>query len=159
MRSRQGLGFTLIELLVSLAILSVLGLMTVPVVEVMTQRTKEQDLRRALRDIRDAIDAYKRATEDGSVEWQTGTSGYPPNLDILVNGAPSRADPKGRKVYFLRRMPPDPLGDKRDLEASATWGKRSFASDATAPREGDDVYDVYSLSDKTGLNGVPYRLW
>jgi general secretion pathway protein G len=159
MRSKQSLGFTLIELLVSLAILSVLGLMTVPVVEVMAQRTKEQDLRRALRDIRDAIDAYKRATEDGSVEWRTGTSGYPPSLDILVSGAPSRADPKGRKVYFLRRLPPDPLGDKRDLEASATWGKRSFDSEATAPREGDDVYDVYSMSDKTGLNGVPYRLW
>jgi len=152
-------GFTLIELLVTLAIISILGALTVPMAQVIAQRDKEQELRRALREVRDAIDAYKRAVDEGVVEVATGGSGYPSNLDLLANGVSSRIDSKGRKVYFLRKIPRDPMADRADIEPAATWGKRSFSSEAADPREGEDVFDIYSMSVKVGLNGVPYREW
>jgi general secretion pathway protein G len=158
-RRRAPRGFTLIELLVTLAILGVLACMTVPVAQVMRQREREQELRAALHEIRDGIDAYQVASKAGRIQKDAGATDYPPSLDLLVAGVPDQTDPKGHKMYFLRRIPRDPLNNDPELADAATWGKRSYASEADDPQEGDDVYDVYSLSKAVGLNGVPYRKW
>lgn len=152
-------GFTLIELLVTLAILSVLATITIPVAEVTLQRQKENELRLALREIRNAIDAYKKAMDQGRILKQANSTGYPKNLESLVDGVPDARSPKKTKIYFLRRIPRDPFNPSPDAEPSDTWGKRAYASEPNDPQEGDDVFDVYSKSDKVGLNGVPYRKW
>lgn len=159
MATRESYGFTLIELLVTLAILGVLASVALPVAQVALQRSQEQDLRRALREIRHGIDAYKRASDEGRIPKSIGASGYPKSLDILVEGVPDQRDPKRNKIYFLRRVPREPMHPDSNVEDAASWGKRSYASEAADPQEGDDVYDVYSASSKIGLNGVPYRKW
>jgi general secretion pathway protein G len=151
-------GFTLIELLITLTVLALLATITLPVAQVELQRTRERDLQRALREIRLAIDAYKRAYDEGRIIHEAGASGYPPTLDILVDGVEDARDPKKHKIFFLRRIPRDPMlrGSGSD---GATWAKRSYASDASDPHEGDDVYDVYTRSTGVGLNGVAYARW
>lgn len=114
-------GFTLIELVAVLAILGVLAGIALPHAEISTQRRKEQELRRALRKIRDAIDAYKRAADEGRIVLPAGTSGYPPSLDALVAGVEDAKDVRRRKLYFLRRLPRDPMFLGPAVEAAATW--------------------------------------
>ncbi len=155
----QRRGFTLIELLVTLAILALLGTLVVPVAQVTAQRRDEQELRRALREIRTGIDAYKKASDEGRVAKTAGATGYPVRLELLVEGVRDLRSPKQAKIYFMRRLPRDPFNPDPELSDAATWGKRSYASEPNEPREGDDVYDVYSLSQKEGLNGVPYNKW
>jgi general secretion pathway protein G len=152
-------GFTLIELLVTLAILAVLASAVVPLAELVVKRAKEQELRVALRQIRGALDDYKRAVDEGRVARKADESGYPPSLDALVQGVPDVKDPKKARIYFLRRIPRDPFGADAALTAAQTWGKRSYASPPEAPAEGRDVFDVYSLAEGAGLNGIPYREW
>jgi len=156
---RRARGFTLIELLVTLAILALLGALVVPVSQVVVQRRHETELRQALQDIRAALDAYKKAGDEGRIAKAAGASGYPPKLEALVEGAPDLRSPKKAKIYFLRRLPRDPFNNDANATDAQTWGKRSYASEANEPKEGDDVYDVYSLSGKTGLNGIPYSKW
>ncbi len=155
----RGGGFTLIELLVTLAILALLGTLVIPVAQVTIQRRQEQDLREALQQMRSAIDAYKQAYDDGRITKTLGGNGYPKTLEVLVEGVPDLRSPKRAKIYFLRRIPRDPFNPEPAASESQTWGKRSYASEAEEPKEGEDVYDVYSSSEKVGLNGVPYRKW
>jgi general secretion pathway protein G len=149
MRAR---GFTLIELLITVAIVALLASIAAPLAQVTVQRGKEKELREALREIRTAVDAYKRAADEGVIERAADASGYPPTLAALVEGVPDKRKPDAPKIYFLRRVPADPLGEEE-------WGLRSYASSASEPQAGKDVYDVYSKNDGTGLNGIPYRQW
>lgn len=153
-------GFTLIELLVSLAILATLALIVVPVAELQVQHRQEQELRLALREVREAIDAFKRAGDEGRVAREATRSGYPESLQQLVDGVPDLKSPDQQaKLYFLRRIPRDPFFADASVADAQTWGLRSYASEADDPQAGDDVYDIYSLSDRIGLNGVPYKRW
>ena len=158
--SRPVQGFTLIELLITVAIIAVLASIAMPLGELAATRNREQELRTALRDIRTAIDNFKRASDEGRIERGADKSGYPPTLQALVNGMPDARSPTAAKIYFLRRIPRDPFapGDGKAI-AAQTWGLRSYASSADNPRPGDDVYDVYSLSNGTALNGTPYKDW
>ncbi len=145
-------GFTLIELLIVVAIVALLASVAAPLAELGYQRGKEQELRHALREIRGAIDAYKRAADEGRIERKADESGYPPSLAVLVDGVTPKTEPKDSKIYFLRRVPRDPL-------TGEDWGLRSYASPASEPQAGKDVFDVYSKSEAAGINGIAYREW
>lgn len=157
MRSRR--GFTLIEMMITVVIVSILALGLVPLGELAVQRSKESDLRTALRQIRTALDAYKRAADEGKVERKADASGYPPSLEALVEGVADQKSPGKKQIYFLRRIPRDPFYGDASTPAARTWGLRSYESPPDNPRSGKDVFDVYSLAEGKGLNGVPYREW
>lgn len=152
-------GFTLIELLVTVTIVAILSVIALPMAELVVKRNQEQELRTALWQIRGAIDLYKQATDSGRIAKDVGESGYPHTLDDLAQGVDDIKDPKKAKIYFLRRLPRDPLVSDPGMSAAQTWGKRSYASPPDEPSEGEDVYDVYPLSNGTGLNGILYRQW
>ena len=153
-------GFTLIELVITVAIVSLLATVVLPMAELGVQRFKEHELHFALREIRTALDAYKRAVDEGRVENAMGKSGYPPSLKALVDGVTDAKVPDAKsKIYFLRQIPRDTMSADPARPDEETWGKRSYASSHDAPEEGDDVFDVYSLSKGVGLNGIEYRNW
>lgn len=152
-------GYTLIELLVVLAILGLLASMAMPLAEVTAQRENERELKRALLQIRDAIDGYHAARLSGAIGGATGVSTYPPNLLALTVAIPDgRVDHRGEVLRFLRQVPRDPFADPK-LPPDQSWGLRSYMSEADAPKPGMDVYDVYSKSPQVGLNGIPLRQW
>lgn len=157
--ARRARGFTLIEISVALAVLAVLVSMAAPVLRLQAQRQQEAELRQALREIRGALDAYRRAVHEGRIRLPADASGYPASLELLVDGVPDAGRSDGRRLYFLRRLPRDPLHPQPELPAARTWGQRSYASAPEQPAAGADVFDVYSLSGRSGLNGVPYREW
>ena len=158
-------GFTLIELMIVVVIMAVLATAALPLRELMVKREKEQELRVALRQIRSAIDAYKQATDEGRITKKADESGYPPRLEELFMGVPDIKSPDKKVIYFMRRLPRDPMFVELDIAgvtatpAADTWGKRSYESPWDSPKDGDDVYDVYSRSEAIGLNGIPYREW
>lgn len=157
-RSRAlALGFTLVELLVVMALLGVLGTMVMPLAEITVQRERERELKRALWQIRDAIDAYQRAAKSGGIAVPQGTPTYPASLTALVEGIADVRNP-GQKLYFLRRIPRDPFA-AAELSAEASWALRSYQSSPEQPQPGADVYDVASRSSRVGLNGVPLKDW
>lgn len=159
-------GFTLIELLATLVILAILTTAAAPMMQLTAQRAKEQELRRALWQIRDAIDAYKRASDEGAISQSAEKSGYPPNLHVLTQGIENLKDPKHRKLVFMRRIPRDPFFPDAEAPDAQTWQVRSYAKSfddadgqAWDSEVSEDVYDVRSTSALTGLNGRPYQEW
>lgn len=157
-------GFSLIELIVTLAIVAILASIAMPLVSVTAQRSKESEFRNNLRQIREAIDAYKKASDEGRIKKSADETGYPPNLEILVEGTEDLKDPDKKKIKFLRRIPVDPMvaqqeADSLSIEQAKGWGLRSYESSPNQPVAGKDVYDVYSLSPLTGTNGIPYAQW
>ena len=156
---RRAGGFTLIELLITVAIVALLASVALPLSELSVQRGKEQELRRSLRELREAIDAYKRASDEGRIARAADQSGYPLTLAALVDGVADAKSPKEVKIYFLRRIPRDPFPDSASAAPEQTWGLRSYESPADNPRPGRDVFDVYSLSPGSGMNAIPYKDW
>jgi len=152
-------GFTLIELMIVVAIMAILASAAMPLQEMVVKRTKEQELRTALRQIRMAIDAYKLAADEGKVEKKADEMGYPRKLEDLEAGVVDIKTPNKKKIFFMRRLPRDPMFADPEVPAAETWGKRSYESPPDNPDEGDDVFDVYSLSEQKGLNGIPYNKW
>ncbi len=149
-RARGEYGLTLIELIVAVTILMILTAAALPVVRVRVAREKERELRRDLWEMRDAIDRYKDAADRNSFQVKLGTDGYPPDLDTLVEGV----DVQGKKVRFLRRVPVDPMTGK------AEWGMRSTQDDPKSESwGGQNVFDVYTKSEGTGLDGTKYKEW
>lgn len=152
-------GFTLIEMVVTVMIVAIIASVVVPLTQISIQHTREQELKAALRDIRSAIDAYKQAGDEGRIARAADSDGYPPTLDTLVRGVPDAHDPNGSKIYFLRRIPPDPMNTDSTLTAADTWGLRCYHSEPDNPKPGSDVYDVHSLSTLKGTDGRPYSEW
>jgi general secretion pathway protein G len=150
-------GYTFIELLVVSAIIIILASVAMPLAKVTATRTREAELRRALREMRTAIDKFKDAADLGQIsplEIKAGTEGYPPALETLVEGVPAANDVTGRKLKFLRRVPIDPMTKDTD------WGLRSYQDDPDDTSwGGQNVFDVYTRSDGTGLDGTKYRDW
>jgi len=152
-------GFTLIELVITVAIVGLLASAALPLASMAIRREKESDLRVALREIRGAIDAYKRAVAQGRVKVEADKSGYPASLQLLYQGVEDQSNPNKVMIYFLRQLPRDPLYPDQTAAPQDTWGLRSYASPPDDPQPGDDVFDVYSLAPGKGLNGVAYRDW
>ncbi|CAD5372844.1 General secretion pathway protein GspG [Rubrivivax sp. A210] len=157
--TRPQRGFTFIELMMTLALLGVLATVAMPLAQLMHQRRQEQALAEALREIRQAIDAYRRAADQGRIAIKAGDSGFPPSLEALVEGVPDQRSAARQNLYFLRRLPRDPLAADPTVAPAETWARRSSESPPDAPREGRDVFDVMSRATGTGLNGIPYREW
>lgn len=155
---RRSAGFTLTEILVAMAVVVILAAVVTPMIITAVKRDKEHELRIALRQIRQALDDYKQASDLGRIPRRPGESGYPPDLDILVAGVRDQMDPAGRRIYFLRRIPRDPFAGG-NVQPAETWGKRAYGSDPDNPQPGADVFDVYSLAPGTAINGTAYRQW
>ena len=152
-------GFTLIELVITLAIIGLLTTAAMPLAQLVVQREKESELRASLRDIRQALDAYKLAADTGHIKMELGASGYPPDLKSLYAGVEDAASEKKVNLYFLRRIPRDPFFPDSSAAAEESWGVRSYKSPPDDPQPGEDVFDVYSLATGKGLNGVAYHDW
>ena len=152
-------GFTLIEMLAVVAIVGVLASAAQPLLLWAHKREKEYELRLALRTLRGALDDYHQAVREGRITVPVGDNGYPRELRQLVDGVPLAGQPDaGKRLYFLRRLPRDPLADAR-LAAEQSWGLRSYDSPPTDPRPGGDVYDVHSRSEARAIDGTRYREW
>ena len=154
---RDAGGYSFVELLVVSGILAILASAVVPLTKVTVQRQREGELRRSLREMRTAIDRYKDAVDlgvIGGIDVDARSEGYPPDLETLVEGVGLLNDASGRKLRLLRRIPFDPI------TRSQEWGLRSYQDDPASRRwGGGNVYDVYSRSDATALDGTRYRDW
>jgi general secretion pathway protein G len=154
---KHSAGYTFVELLVVTTILLILASAVMPLARVTSQRQREAELRRNLREMRTAIDRFKDAVDQGQIatsDLEPGSEGYPPDLQVLVDGIAAANDASGRKLKFLRRIPVDPMTNGTE------WGLRSYTDrpDATS-WGGGSVFDVYTTSDATGLDGTKYRQW
>jgi general secretion pathway protein G len=130
-----------------------------PLVELAHKRQQEEELRRSLREIRGALDSFKRLSDGGRLERPAGGSGYPPDLASLVEGVKDTRSPTGAKLFLLRRLPRDPLHPDRSVPAADTWALRSYASPVDDPQPGRDVFDVRSKSASRAIDGTAYGTW
>ncbi|HEV2348332.1 MAG TPA: type II secretion system protein [Terriglobia bacterium] len=150
---KWGRGFTLLELLATMVILILLTTVALPVARVQVQRTRELELRRALRQIREAIDRYKDFSDRGMIPPTPDSFGYPPDLDTLVNGVVLKGSSEA-KYKFLRRIPVDPM------TGNADWGLRAMQDDADSTSwGGSNVFDIFTKSQGTALDGTRYATW
>jgi len=150
---RVGRGYTMVELVVVCSVLVILAAVALPTAKYSIKRGKEMELRQALRQMRNAIDEFKRYSDAGLIAIELGTDGYPAELEILVEGI-EVVGQIDKSVRFLRRIPMDPM------TGEAEWGLRSFQDDFDSTSwGGENVFDVYSLSEGSGLDGVPYQEW
>ncbi len=148
--AKGGRGFTLLELIIATAIMIILSTMAVPLARLTITREKERQLRVDLWEMRDAIDRYKDAADRGGFQTKADSQNYPPDLETLVKGV----DVKGKKIRFLRKIPVDPM------TGTAEWGMRSMQDDPDSDSwGGQSVFDVYSKSTGTGLDGTKYKDW
>lgn len=148
--TRRQRGLTLVELIIAIAILTILTGAAIPMVRVTVKREKERELRRDLWEMRDAIDRYKDAADAGKFQTKVGSDGYPPDMETLVKGI----DISGKKLRFLRKIPVDPM------TGQAEWGLRSEQDDPESESYGGQgVFDVYSKSENTALDGTKYKTW
>ncbi len=146
-------GFSLLELLVVVVVLGILASAVLPMTKVTLKRGKELELHRALREIRRAIDLHKKMADEKKIEVDATSSGYPENLEVLVEGV-KLVGGKDRLFKFLRRIPRDPMTGERE------WGLRSTQDEPDSESWGDeDLFDVFSLSEATALDGTEYRKW
>lgn len=156
-RLRAVPGYSFVELLVVSSILLILASAVLPLSQVTIQRQREAELRRALREIRTAIDNHKDSVDlglIGGVDVRAGSEGYPPDLETLVDGIEVLNDASGRKLRFLRRIPFDPM------TKSSEWGLRSYQDDPDSRSwGGDSVYDIYTTSRASALDGTKYNEW
>jgi len=151
-RSQRGL--TLVELIVAATLLSILSLVAMPLARVQLKRERERELRQSLREIRTAIDRFKDASDRGLVQVRLDTEGYPPDLEVLVEGVPLVNSPDGKRLKLLRRIPRDPMTNSTD------WGLRSYQDPPDSLSfGGQNVFDVYSRSLGTALDGSKYSEW
>lgn len=150
MKQNRQSGMTLVELVVAIAIMAILATGVLPITRTVVKREREKELRAALWQIRDAIDRYKDAADRGAFQIKLGSEGYPPDLETLVKGV----DVQGKTVRFLRRIPMDPMTH------STEWGLRSMQDDPTSDSwGGQSVFDVYTKSQGTALDGTKYADW
>lgn len=154
-------GFTLIELLVTVALIGIAASAALPLASVMETRAKETELRRSLRTIRQALDNYKAAADAGLIDKETGSSGYPKTLGILVAGVPRSAafGYSATPMVFLRSIPRDPLAADKTMPAEQTWDIRSYGAKPGVTGGTSDVFDVTSKSDGTAMDGTLYKDW
>lgn len=154
---RAARGYSFVELMIVTTILLILASAILPLTRVTIQRQREIELRRTLRELRGAIDAYKDAVDSGLIggtDVRVGSEGYPPDLETLVDGVTVQNDQSGRRLKFLRRIPIDPMTGEAD------WGLRSYQDKPdSASWGGQNVYDVYTKADGTALDGTRYRDW
>ena len=149
-RKKGERGLTLVELIVTIAVLAILAAGAAPIARFKVKRDKERELRYDLWTMRDAIDKYKDAADKGAFQTKVDSQNYPPDLETLVNGV----DVQGKKLKFLRRIPVDPMTGK------AEWGLRSMQDDPDSTSfGGQSVFDVYSKSQGTALDGTKYATW
>ena len=150
-------GYTFVEMLIVATIIMILASGIMPLAKVTSQRTREAELRRALREMRTAIDKFKDAADTGqigSLDLKAGSEGYPPDLDTLVEGVTAANDATGKKLKFLRRVPTDPLTHGTE------WGLRSYQDRPDSTRwGGQNVFDVYTTFEGTALDGTKYKDW
>jgi general secretion pathway protein G len=150
-------GYTFVELLVVATIIMILASAIMPLAKVTTQRTREAELRRVLREMRTAIDKYKDAADlgmIGSLDIKVGSENYPADLQVLVDGVTAANDATGRKLKFLRRVPVDPM------TKSTEWGLRSYQDKPDSTKwGGQNVFDVYTTSEGKALDGSKYKDW
>jgi general secretion pathway protein G len=144
----------LVELIIAVTILAILSLVAMPLARVQLMREKERELRSALREIRTAIDRYKDAADRGLIQVELGTEGYPPSLDVLVEGVEVANSPEGRRLKFLRRIPRDPMTN------STEWGTRSYQDELdTLSTGGENVFDIFTRSQAMAMDGSRYSEW
>ena len=156
---RNERGLTLIELVIVVAIMGILAAAVTPLATLSKKRAKELELKRDLRTIRTALDNYKKAYDEKRIDNEIGRSGYPESLLELVEGVRDVKDPEGGRIFFLRRLPRDPMNDNEFIPPHETWQIRAYDNDHDDFSGGDDVYDIRSSSEDMALDGTAYKDW